>query len=432
MHIVGIVAHDLDNGIGKNGSIPWKNKEDMKFFVKTTKSGEKPAILMGRKTFQSIGHHLEDRINIVISSQNIVADYCNSDIRTAINWAINHDVSHLYVIGGAGIYYWFAKYELYDKFYTSIINGVYQCDVFINDTLTKIKSHCNEQVEYASVQLITYENDLIDEKRIKRLMTEIRLMPFMTNRTAVKTQSVFNKFLRFNLNNNVLPACTLRKQWLKGIFCELMWFVRGETDIKILHRDNVHIWDANAVNGEVGPIYGHQWRHFGAPWKPNAPSIGGFDQLAFVINELKNNPTSRRIVLSGWFPPDIFNQACLPPCHILYQWNVSNGNLYCMVTQRSSDVALALAWNIISGAMLTHLLAKICDLNAVELVFSIGNAHLYENHIPAVEKLLSRDERRFPRIFIDEKKPIEEYIWSDINIVGYDPNKVLDVGGMVV
>jgi thymidylate synthase len=238
--------------------------------------------------------------------------------------------------------------------------------------------------------------------------------------------------LTFDLRGGTLPATTLRKQWIYGIFWELMWFLNGRTDLEYLWDKNIHIWDKNyekAKNqlqlneNDVGKIYGYQWRKFG----------GTFDQIKYVTNELKNNPNSRRIMISGWCPPQIFDNACLPPCHVSYNFNVVGKKLYCQILQRSSDVALALSWNIISGALLTHMLANTCNLDATELSITIANAHIYENHIPAVRQMIQRTPRQFPRIsFTTKKTDIWDYVYNDFVVYNYDPYPNLYIGEMAV
>lgn len=444
MKYIGIVACDEEYGIGKDGKVPWREPCDLKHFAKVTTTGSKPAVLMGRKTFQSIGRALPNRINIVISSSVIPnCDYCTNNINNAINWAIKQKVSHLYIIGGASIYGHFVN--MYDEFYCTYIKGKYECDINIKDTIQLLyqKYEYNEclvdgNCDLICIQFIDYDIDN-NENNFKCLLKSILKAPLIENRTQYKAYTMANQFIKFSLLNNTLPASNLRSQWIKGIFHELQWFIRGDTNLKSLHDNNVHIWDANAMDWyrnkynkeyigdisqlDVGNIYGYQWRKFGE---------SSFDQLKYIINELKNNPHSRRIMLSGWYPPMIFDNACLPPCHVSYGFNVIQGKLYCMVLQRSSDVALALYWNIISGSILTHMLAKVCGYEAAEIAFSIQNAHIYENHVECVKTMLKRECRQFPKIYINEVKDIEEYIWEDIQIVGYDPHPKISVGDMAV
>lgn len=434
MRICGIVACDTKYGIGKNNQIPWENAEDLKWFKQYTTSGEKCAVLMGRKTFQSIGQPLPNRLNVVISSH--IYDDVDSfnDIGKAINYVIKNKITHLYVIGGSQIYKWFADHLYYDEFCITRIDGDYSCDTFID--CKKIKDYL-ECVRYAAnPDRVLYTTEKSNtESNFKNLIINILDEPcYELNRTQFKTKSIMNQQLKYSLRGNVLPATTLRRQWLKGIFVELMWFIKGRTDLEFLHKHNVHIWDANYINShvklphnDIGATYGAQWRNF---------NKSGFDQLKYIIDELKNNSHSRRIMLSSWCPPMIFEEACLPPCHISYTFNVKvvNGEkrLYCQTLQRSSDVALALAWNVISGSFFTHLLAAETGCVAEELAITICNAHIYENHEVGAQTMLVREPKKYPRIKILNVKPITEYEWSDIQIIGYDPHPSIDIGEMAV
>jgi thymidylate synthase len=295
------------------------------------------------------------------------------------------------------------------------------------------------------IHYVDYAYD--SESDFQSLINRILKKPLVDNRTIYKTMSEFNVQLNYDLNNNVLPVSTLRKQAIKSIFYELMWFINGRTDLQYLHDKNIHIWDANVaametinvaametinvaametinVAANVGETYGHQWRNF---------ANTGFDQISYIDNLLANDKYSRRIVLSAWAPPNIFTKACLPPCHILYQFNVEYPNiLHCNVYQRSSDVVLALNWNVVSAAFLTHMFAKNHDLKPGKLTFNIGNAHIYENQVEAAKEILSRKAKRYPVLNIKQKKSICEYTYEDMEILNYFPLPVIAIGAMAV
>ena len=261
-------------------------------------------------------------------------------------------------------------------------------------------------------------NARTDDSEVVELLNALLQQPLRGNRTDTMTRSLFNVSLQFDVREHI-PLCMLRKQYIKGIFYELKWFLQGRTDLEYLHDHNVHIWDANAQthDGKVGPIYGHQWRHFG-----QCDCYKGFDQIKYVINELKKNPASRRIMLSGWCPPTIFN-ACLPPCHVSYNFNVCDGYLYTLVLQRSSDVALALSWNVCSATILTHMLANICGLKAHTITFSIANAHIYEIHEPVVREMIRTPIKEYPSFAIkqiDTPREINDFEFNDLIIGPYN------------
>ena len=249
--------------------------------------------------------------------------------------------------------------------------------------------------------------------------------------------SIFGHSMRFSLKDGILPLLTTKKIAWKSCFNELMWFVRGETDNDILKKQDVHIWDGNGSrdfldsrglfhhkDGDLGPIYGFQWRHWNAPYDGCYNTNGegyackGIDQLSELIIALKNKESrnSRRLIISSWNPEQL-DEMALPPCHILMQFHVKNDtHLSCSVYQRSGDVGLGVPFNIASYSMLTHLIAKHCGLIADEFVYFLGNAHIYEEHIEPLQLQLTRNPRTFPKIkFIRQHEHIEDYnIINDI------------------
>lgn len=252
-----------------------------------------------------------------------------------------------------------------------------------------------------------------------------------------RTKSIFGSMMRFSLANGKIPILTTKKVAWKTCLRELLWFISGKTSNKILKEQNVHIWDANGSRefldsrglhhykeDELGSIYGHQWRHFNAPWQGDDYNYfgDGVDQLQQIIDALKDpaQRASRRLVLSAWNPCQL-HQMALPPCHILCQFNVHDGNkLSCAMYQRSADFFLGIPFNIASYSMLTHLIAKHCGLEAYEFVHFMGNCHIYEEHVDAVQLQLQRKPYDFPTLNIKEtKENIEDYTVDDFELVGY-------------
>ena len=253
-----------------------------------------------------------------------------------------------------------------------------------------------------------------------------------------KTKGIFGQSMRFSLKNGKIPILTTKKTAWKTCLKELLWFIHGETDNKILKEQGVHIWDANGSReflnsrgltdydvDELGPIYGRQWRYFNADCDVNGKKVegsNGVDQLQQIINALKdpNQRTSRRLVMSAWNPCQIKNMA-LPPCHVLCQFNVHNGNkLSCSLYQRSADEFLGQPINIASYSFLTHLLANHCGLEAYEFVYFVGNCHIYENAIDACKLQITREPFEFPTVSIKEvKKNIYDYQVEDFEIHNY-------------
>ena len=236
-----------------------------------------------------------------------------------------------------------------------------------------------------------------------------------TDRTGVGTQSVFGRQMRFDLSQG-FPLLTTKKVHLKSIIYELLWFIAGDTNIKYLKDHGVSIWDEWAdENGDLGPVYGHQWRS----WP--APDGSKVDQLAKVIDTIKNNPDSRRIMVSAWNPGEV-DQMALPPCHCLFQFYVADGKLSCQLYQRSADTFLGVPFNIASYALLTMMIAQVCGLQPGEFIHTTGDTHLYLNHLEQVELQLSREPRKLPKMKINpEVKSIFDFKYEDFTLEDYDP-----------
>ena len=247
--------------------------------------------------------------------------------------------------------------------------------------------------------------------------------------------SLFGTNMKFSLHDDKVPFLTSKKLAWKSCLKELLWFINGSTDNKILTKQNVKIWNANAdpiflksrglnySNGDLGPIYGHQWRYFNAEYKGcNEDYTGkGVDQLQNILDALgdDNEKYSRRLVLSAWNPVQL-NEMALPPCHVLSQFNVNNDNeLSCLLYQRSGDVGLGVPFNIASYGMLTHIIAKHCNLKPGYLIHNIGDAHIYENHIQPLKKQIFRPYYSTPKIIISKKKSIDDYEFKDFKIENY-------------
>jgi len=231
--------------------------------------------------------------------------------------------------------------------------------------------------------------------------------------------------MHFSLNGRCVPFLTTKRLAWKTCLKELLWFIRGQTDNALLQAQGVHIWDGNAsasVNGDLGPIYGFQWRNFGGEYPATDTSRKGVDQLQLVIDALKDpeQRTSRRILISSWNPCQLPEMA-LPPCHVLAQFHVTDGTrLSCSLYQRSGDVGLGVPFNIASYSMLTHLLAHHCGLDAHEFVYHLGNAHIYDDHVDALKEQVTREPHDFPRIAIRAlHENINDYELSDFEVQEY-------------
>ena len=231
------------------------------------------------------------------------------------------------------------------------------------------------------------------------------------DRTGTGTLSVFGHQMRFNLRDS-FPLLTTKKIHFHSVAHELLWFLKGETNIKYLKDNSVRIWDEWADdNGDLGPVYGKQWRK----WESDGQS---FDQILNVINQIKNNPASRRHIVSAWNVADIPSMA-LAPCHILFQFYVHDGKLSCQLYQRSADIFLGVPFNIASYALLTHMIAQVCDLEVGDFVHTFGDVHLYLNHVEQAEEQLSRDPLQPPQIKLNKKNDIDAYIFEDFELIDY-------------
>ena len=463
-----IVAHDNADGIGKNSSIPWQLKEDLVHFRQLT-IGQ--VVIMGRKTHQSIGRPLMNRINIVISAtkQNIPGCIVFNDLYECVRYCFENSNElfkgkKFFVIGGSQIYKWFLENNLVYEEYITEVDCNANCDVFYkvpnqtqyekckeiiikeinpsmrqNNIMQNTESYrCriepdiidltqddednedfngkdfngkdfngkdfNGNLNFANLTLdvkvphvqiepraiiVHRQYSNVEEQNFLLLLRKIILQGEKRfDRTHVGTLSLFGEQLTFDLTNGKFPLLTTRKMYIKGIFEELMLFIRGETNTKILEEKNVNVWKGNTSRefldgcglqhlpiGDMGHSYGFSMRHFGADYIDCTKDYTGqgFDQLFWVISEIKKNPHSRRLIISLWEPNHMQN-AALPPCLYNYQFYVEGQYLSCKMTQRSSDVAVAGGWNIITGTLLTIMIAHVTELNPKKLIWSLGDA----------------------------------------------------------
>ncbi|KAI0090373.1 thymidylate synthase [Irpex rosettiformis] len=268
------------------------------------------------------------------------------------------------------------------------------------------------------------------------------------DRTGTGTLSLFAPpNLRFSLTDATLPLLTTKRTFLRGILEELLWFVHGATDSKLLSEKGVKIWDGNGSKafldkrglshrreGDLGPVYGFQWRHFGAKYENCDKDYTGegVDQLKECIRKIKEDPTDRRIILSAWNPADI-PQMALPPCHMMCQFYVhlppspsEKPKLSCLMYQRSADLGLGIPFNIASYALLTHMIAKVTDTEPLELVIQLGDAHVYRDHVDALKIQLEREPRPFPKLrWKRDVKSVDDFVSEDFIVEGYDPHPTI-------
>lgn len=249
------------------------------------------------------------------------------------------------------------------------------------------------------------------------------------DRTGTGTRSVFGHQMRFDLSQG-FPLLTTKKVHFRSIVIELLWFLKGDTNVQYLQDHKVSIWDEWATAeqtarfgrpaGELGPVYGHQWRNFGASQNADGRyQADGFDQIAWLVNEIKTNPNSRRLIVSGWNPKEA-GQVALPPCHTLFQFFVHDGKLSCQLYQRSADVFLGVPFNIASYALLTHMVAQVCDLKVGDFVWTGGDTHLYSNHFEQARLQLSREPLPLCQLKLNPAiHNLFDFSFEDIEIEGY-------------
>lgn len=255
------------------------------------------------------------------------------------------------------------------------------------------------------------------------------------DRTGTGTRSVFGHQMRFDLSKG-FPLLTTKKVHMKSIIHELLWFLKGDTCVDYLQANGVSIWDEWATAeqtarfgrpaGELGPVYGHQWRNFGASKNADgAYNADGFDQITWLINEIKTNPNSRRLIVSGWNPAEA-GQVALPPCHTLFQFFVIDNKLSCQLYQRSADVFLGVPFNIASYALLTHMIAQVCDLDVGEFIWTGGDTHLYSNHFEQAKLQLSREPLPLCQLKLNpDIKDIFDFGFDDITIENYQSHPAI-------
>ena len=255
------------------------------------------------------------------------------------------------------------------------------------------------------------------------------------DRTGTGTRSVFGHQMRFDLSQG-FPLLTTKKVHFRSIVIELLWFLKGDTNVQYLQDHKVSIWDEWATAeqtarfgrpaGELGPVYGHQWRNFGASQNVDGRyQADGFDQIAWLVNEIKTNPNSRRLIVSGWNPKEA-GQVALPPCHTLFQFFVHDGKLSCQLYQRSADVFLGVPFNIASYALLTHMVAQVCDLKVGDFVWTGGDTHLYSNHFEQARLQLSREPLPLCQLKLNPAiHNLLDFSFEDIEIEGYQSHPAI-------
>ncbi|KAL5667271.1 hypothetical protein ACJX0J_019492, partial [Zea mays] len=465
-----VVAATRDMGIGKGGVMPWKLLGDLKFFkeltLTTTDPAKKNAVIMGRKTWESIpvkSRPLPGRLNVILTRSGsfdfatvenvVICGSMKSALELLASTPYCLSIEKVFVIGGGQVLREYLNGPACEAIHLTDIQSSIECDTFIPPvdfsvfqpwyssfpvvesnirhsfvTFVRVRKSVAETHEsngkesteidtkndkfeienFSFLPKIVYDRH--EEYQYLNLVEDIiRFGAQKNDRTGTGTLSKFGCQMRFNLRKN-FPLLTTKRVFWRGVVEELLWFISGSTNAKVLQEKGIHIWDGNASReyldriglahreeGDLGPVYGFQWRHFGAEYTDmHADYTGkGFDQLMDVIDKIKNNPDDRRIILSAWNPSDLKKMA-LPPCHMFAQFYVENGELSCQMYQRSADMGLGVPFNIASYSLLTYMIAQVCDLSPGDFVHVIGDAHVYRNHVRALEEQIQKMPKPFP------------------------------------
>jgi dihydrofolate reductase/thymidylate synthase len=458
-----VVAASKNLGIGLHGDLLKRIPADMKHFQRVTTAGTATnTVIMGRRTWESLppkAKPLPNRRNVVVTSGSIGEEgaLACASLRDALEAGENH----IFVIGGERLFREALSEDLVNScrhIYLTRIAVELEADVFLpaqtkhlyapnpfgpRFTLTQVsKTYSIDGVPYdftvytnvncAEPPLVSFPPH--EEYQYLDLIRTILAAEERADRTKVGTFSLFGAQQRWDLSQS-FPLLTTKAVFWKGVVQELLWFIRGDTNAKHLSAQGVTIWDANGSRefldsrgltareeGDLGPVYGFQWRHFGARYETchSDYSGQGVDQLKEVIHLIKTDPTSRRIVLSAWNPAALDDMA-LPPCHVMSQFYVSGDRLSCLMFQRSCDMGLGVPFNIASYSLLTCLLAQVTGLKPGEFIHTLGDAHVYKSHVEGLTEQLQRHPHTFPVLQLNpDIRDIDAFTPADLTLVGYN------------
>jgi len=426
-----IVAVDDFFGIGRDNTIPWNHPEDLAQFNLETSRGYKPMIIVGAKTAETLPKVVFDRGVIVVGS----APDQTPSFERAVSDAIKLGCDNITAAGGRNIYEAAVAHSLCSVVRATMIPGSYSCTTFVGPRLRALLGR--GFVKNWSKRKLTNDTPLTvlvrlrktkDEDAFHLLLRDTLMAPLGINRTATGTRSIFGAHLKYDLTDEfgrlIVPMCTSKRMPFRVVFAELLWMLRGHTNTSELHKHNVHIWDGNASRefldsrglidypeGELGPVYGAQWRAFNGDVN--------CDQIANVIRDIRRDPTSRRHVVSAWNPLQTDKMA-LPPCHFAMVFVVLDNRLNLQVTMRSNDLFLGHPFNAVGYALLTHMIASLCGLMPGELAFALANAHVYNNHFDAASIQLKRRTFGRPTItFTRDHTEIDDFDESSIELGDY-------------
>jgi len=435
-----ILATCENNGLGQNNKLPWKNNKDMKFFKKVTSytpyDNIKNIVIMGRKTYESLQcEYLPNRINIVISKTIKNKSSDNLLFINNFNDAINFSqlIKHykIWVIGGKSIYIQALNHYLLGKIYWTKIKKTYDCDIFFK--MPKIKILSNEEREELNFQICELNNN---ESKYLQLLSNVLITGKSRKTRNATTISKFGEEIILDLEEG-FPLLTSKKMFWKGIVEELLFFIRGETNTKLLEEKKVRIWEGNTCQdfldkmgftykeGEMGPLYGYQWRNFNKPYLKDSTNYIKIDQFKDLIELIKKNPHSRRLLMTDYNPAQV-HLGVLYPCHsLILQFYVNSNKLSVKMYQRSADLFLGVPFNIASTSLLLLIISKLTNLIPSKVILTFGDVHIYEDHIDAVKKQLLNSTYELPKIQIPDFKTIkevEESNWKEFKLIDYKSN----------
>jgi len=433
-----IVAIDKKRGIGLDNKIPWHFKDDLRYFKKITLNS---VVIMGRNTWESLPSAykpLEKRYNIVVSTTKQTKDG-EDFLAKSFEEALKHSKTiktPIFIIGGSRLYKETLCHPECEKVFITYVNGNYNCDVFFPNLPSHYMLKSFEKIGKLTFTMYERTTQEHPEKLyVKALSNIINNGNSRNDRTKIGTKSLFGMQFRYPLLDS-FPLLTTKRMYWKGILGELLWFLKGSTNIQELRDKKIHIWDGNSTREYLdsiglkdraefdgGPIYGFNFRHYGAKYVDchTDYSSQGYDQVKDCLRLIKEKPHSRRILINLWNPNELKNMV-LPPCHLLYQFYVDGNKLSCSMYQRSGDMGLGVPFNIASASLMTYIFAKLTGLEPYELVHTIGDAHVYNNHIEALKTQLDRNPRPFPKLVINSEKKyekVEDFEASDFKIECY-------------
>lgn len=443
-----IIAHDKNGVIGNGDQLPWHFKEDLQFFRKKTMQNGPNVLIMGRKTFDCLPP-LHGRDLIVVSSKPIKPkDHITvlKNISALLPYLQGKQYKHWFVIGGASFLQSVIKEfsTFIQRFYLTLIQGDFNGDVKIPPVeydafyLSSIhRQRCvnhYDQKEYDLdfIALTRRPNGKGERQYIEMVQNVLRQGHSSIDRTGVGVHTLFGEKMEFDLDYG-LPVLTSKKIFFRGIVEELLWFLSGSTDVNVLKAKGVHIWDDNTSRtfldqnglshyeeGDGGPIYGFQLRHFGENYKDCRTVYEGFDQIRYVLSLLKDEPWSRRMVINLWDPSKL-NEMVLPPCHMTYHFKVEQERLSCILYQRSGDLGLGVPFNIVSASLFVYIMAFLSKRKPGRLIHFLGDVHIYHNHEDALRTQCLNSLYYFPKLHIEDRNQqnVEDFQVQDFQLCGY-------------